>query len=596
MDKNGYHTDVAMKYIWRRLLEDLTPFLGLERPAFEDASKKLLLDDIKGFREAVGAIRLPYWSTAKHFKAVYQLKSFTERYIFAKDEFTAEELSSRTWVKYLSTQERISTPINWDPLFFAGLLEEWRAIASAILGQYDEDEHLRNCRFAKKACVGHPYARRRLDFKVKGPITGSSDHLLFLDRARGEDPHLAAALAGAVSRVTTHLKLQLVPKSYKILRAIMPDTLAGSFYSYGLGRCIQSRLKNIGLDIDHLQERHRGLARFASSDWRSADRRLATLDLSSASDSITVDLLEKVLPRKWYEKVMFGRVSKFVFNDVSHDLNSACTMGLGHTFPLETLLFYVLVRGIMNVYAPGRRGLVSVYGDDIILPTWAVKPVIAVFRRLHLQVNDEKSFWGLCDFRESCGGDYFRGELVRPARPEQRGCRLGKRPFVAFLYKVANVLLSKGWDSGSLYYTLSAISRMISVLDGFVLSVPPDFPDESGLKVEPGTLATEEPRSINWGSHVVRYWSSAPHQSPVTSYEAWLWEWLRVTQDRGEGDKPSSRSMFSVRKRRRGRQICWVSYLADPGKGISWPDKPHTAVVPSWGDWKVPRFWSPDKD
>lgn len=579
MKENGFRTDVVMARIWRRMLEDLTPFLGPERADFKVASDKLLLGDIRGFRLALDQIRLPLWSSAKHFKAVYQLKNFTRRYIFVDDVFSADEMSWATWVKYQSTQQRISTPINWDPLFFCGLLEEWRHLCQEILGQYDEEEHLRNCRFAKNACVGHPAKRRRLDYKVKGPITGSLAHLEFLRRAMDEDPHLSAALKGARWRETTHLELQLVPKSYKSLRAIMPDTLAGSFYSYGLGKVIQSRLKDVGLDIEHLQFRHRRLAEFASRDYRGAKRRLATLDLSSASDSITVDLLRRILPQKWYEKVMQGRISKFRYNGEIYDLQSACTMGLGHTFPLETLVFYVLVKGIMNVYAPGRSGLVSVYGDDIILPTWAVRPVVDVFKRLHLLVNDEKSFWGLCDFRESCGGDFFRGASVRPANPEFTGGRVSRRALVSLLYTTANAILLR-WDDMTMSGTIAAIAHMIHALDGFVLSVPPDFPDESGLKVTPGTFQTCELESTNFGSRVVRYWRCSPAVSSVSSEDAFLWDWLRNNREREANAPLSERSVVTVRKRRRGRKLCYQAYAVDPGKATQVAEAPHRVIVP----------------
>lgn len=593
-DENRIHTDVVMKMIWRRLLEDLSRDLGPERADFEEAKGYLALNDIPKFRDCIGKIRLPFWSTASHFKAVYQLKGFTDRYIFASDKLSPEELRSVTWVKYLETQRRIQLPIDWDPLFFSGLLEEWRGIASAILGPYDPDEHLQYCRFAKNACVGHPASRKRLDHKVKGPITGSCFHLQFLRRALDEDPHLTAALAGARWKQSTYLQLQLVPKSYKSLRAIMPDTLAGSFYSAGLGRVIQNRLAAHGLDIDRLQERHRRLARLASADLVGGRRRLATLDLSSASDSITVDLLYRILPKKWYDIVTAGRIARYQFNGTEYDLQSACTMGLGHTFPLETLVFYVLVRGIMNRYAPGKHGLVSVYGDDIILPTWAVKPVVSVFKRLHLLVNDDKSFWGLCDFRESCGGDFFRGISVRPARPEQQGCRLGRRKFVAFLYKVANVLILR-WGADNIYRTLQTICQIISLVDGFVLSVPPDFPDESGLKVEPGSYGTEVPTTVNWGTPVVRFWRATPHVSPPLSEEAFLWEWLRENATRsfqeptwrplngyrriGDITRLDGQPKVALRKRRRGRRVQLVAYVVDPGEP-SWATTPHTTIVP----------------
>lgn len=56
---------------------------------------------------------------------------------------------------------------------------------------------------------------------------------------------------------------------------------------------------------------------------------------------------------------------------------------------------------------------VSVFGDDIICPTDCAKSVTAALVFFGFKLNEEKSFVS-GKFRESCGGDYFKGLDMRP--------------------------------------------------------------------------------------------------------------------------------------------------------------------------------------
>lgn len=601
MDEKRFSTDVVMRIVWLRLLEDLRHLLP-HSGDFAEAKELLLRNDIPGFREALSRVRLPYWAPPNVFKAVSQLKEFHSRYIFAEDVLNDDGLVDATWLKYHTVQTTIATPFDPSRFYRTGLVRRWRSLAREILGEYSQDEHLRKCEFAKKACVGHPHSRKRLDHKVMGPLTGSWQHLKFMRLAQGVDPHLARMLKHAKPCHTTRLKLTFVPKSYKIHRIIMPNTLAGSFYSKGLGEVISDRLENIGLDISRLQVRHQRLAREASrTKYGKLDYRLATLDLSSASDSISSQLLMLILPKEWYRLCQFGRIPYYTFKGSTYLQMSACTMGLGHTFALETLVFYILIKGVADLVRPGSNPLISVYGDDIIIPEWLVNPVTKVLMELKFTVNVDKSFHGLCDFRESCGGDFYRGIPVRPCRPELTSSRFYKRRFVAYLYSVANGLLLR-WPSEWINGALSFLARSIYALDGFVLSVPPSFPDESGLKVAPGSMWTDEVETINFGSYVVRYWRVPPKVSPLETEAHLLWDRFRK-EGRFLLEEPkrfsledellsmqirrllssSDSSPLMVRWRRRGTKRKLVAFSVDPGKE-DWRQGfiPRRTVSPQW--------------
>jgi hypothetical protein len=83
-------------------------------------------------------------------------------------------------------------------------------------------------------------------------------------------------------------------------------------------------------------------------------------------------------------------------------------MGNGYTFSLETLIFTAACR------ACGSREY-AVYGDDIVIETEYVPSLVKLLSFLGFNTNEEKSFVNRDSrFRESCGCDYYRGELITP--------------------------------------------------------------------------------------------------------------------------------------------------------------------------------------
>jgi len=588
----SYSTDVAMRTTWLTLCDDF----GVT--CMSSVRAALAADDIPRFRNELDRFRLSYSAKVGEFKALTQLLNWTKRYRFAKDLFSDEELRLASWNKYSDVQLRLTQPIPVDKLYAAGFVARWRNICASILGKYTEAEHFERCAFAKNACVGHPARRRGLDQKLKGPLTGSTEHILFFRRYVESDPTLKRITQDCAFRPVPSLRLTFVPKSFKALRAIMPDTLLGSFYSHGLGRMMQDRLAKAGLNINTLQRKHRKLACLASrvSGWKgwrhSSENRLATVDLSSASDSISIQLLSLILPRKWFKAVTRGRVASYTYDGNTYKLMSACTMGLGHTFPLETLVFYVITKDLMERYGYENLPGPFVYGDDIIAPSGVIvgKPgqpgLFDIFRMLHIEPNRDKSFVGWCDFRESCGGDFYRGHNVRPASPEGSFTRLTPFEYASFLYKLANSLLRQ-WNEFALETTLAWISTEIFRVIGEVHVIPDFFPDTSGLKVQPGCYLTDEPETINFGSYVVRYLLSNFGKRAVLLEEALLWDGLRRRQLQLVGEttwfRPST-SAFSIRTRvtrtRKGHKRVSLLCVVDPNvyKGT----KPAKSVIPNW--------------
>jgi hypothetical protein len=196
-----------------------------------------------------------------------------------------------------------------------------------------------------------------------------------------------------------------VPKNTEIDRVACKEPDLNMFLQRGLGTKIRKSLRRVGINLND-QTRNQSLAREGSL---TGD--LATLDLSSASDSVTCMLVEELLPIHWYASLNSIRSKVTMIGDEEHVNEMFSSMGNGFTFELESLLFYALAR--TTAYFRGVSGVISVYGDDIICPTTLVQDLISVLSFFGFTVNTKKSYWE-GDFRESCGGHFVSGADVTP--------------------------------------------------------------------------------------------------------------------------------------------------------------------------------------
>lgn len=203
-----------------------------------------------------------------------------------------------------------------------------------------------------------------------------------------------------------------VPKTGLIDRSIAVEPAVNVFYQLGLGTSIRRRLKtNTGWDLDRAQDIHRAVARRSS-----VTREFATLDLSNASDTVSLELVRLLLPARWFEELLALRSPFTQVNGAWYKLEKFSSMGNGFTFELETLIFAALCSVLLE--ESGRSGRLGedlfVFGDDIIIPDDMSRSVEAMLKFCGFSLNTEKSFSGSVMFRESCGGDYFNGHDVRP--------------------------------------------------------------------------------------------------------------------------------------------------------------------------------------
>lgn len=469
------------------------------------------------------------------FKCAYQLESLFKRYRFEHDICTSRELEALSIKQFLDNQERLrGIDVNMAPRYLENILFVARGVCQEILGSYDVDEHVAASRFGRRASVGIPLRNAVEAERYQVPITGSKYHIdwfrkIYLPRDCQAKDYIARQVGGdfnaAFQEIDT-LALTLVPKTFKSLRSIMPNTTIGTFYSGGLGVVLQRRLQRAGYDIRTLQKEHAELARLGSITGK-----LVTADQSLASDNITVDLVKRILPWRWFEVLNRGRIGRVILPDGQFvDSQTFCTMGIGFTFPLQTLIFLSLLKAISIVYAADRCK-VSVYGDDLIYDKRIHPFVLTAFQSLGLKINVDKTF-SEGDFRESCGSDYYRGVDVRPFQPRnESGSRVRRKAYEVILYKYINGLRRRWLDeevTGTLRYLLSelaAISRGI-------LRVPHDFPDEAGVKVRSLSefdwvhLHFVDVKGTKHGAYRFFYLRREPAYKEETRHAPYLWRKL----------------------------------------------------------------------
>lgn len=196
-----------------------------------------------------------------------------------------------------------------------------------------------------------------------------------------------------------------VPKDATKDRGICIEPGVNVSLQLAVGQLIRKRLRRFGIDLNQGQDLHRALARLGSDC-----NEVATMDLSNASDTVSLYLVKLLLPEEWYDLLASLRSPFTQVNGRWVRLEKFSSMGNGFTFELETLIFGTLVA----IACRGTLGKnVFVYGDDIIYPSGEALSVERCLRLFGFTPNPKKSF-SSGPFRESCGGDYFLGFPVRP--------------------------------------------------------------------------------------------------------------------------------------------------------------------------------------
>jgi len=274
-------------------------------------------------------------------------------------------------------------------------------------------------------------------------------------------------------------RLTTVPKNEDTERTIAIEPSGNMCLQLAAGMYLEGALKHIGLDIRNQQPKNVAMAKRGSL---LGD--VATLDLKSASDMISLDLVRALMPSSWFDLLMKLRSPVITIPGdgkarevgVQVELHMISTMGNGFTFPLMTLLIVALIygfrctRGGPSLYIDWSN--TCVFGDDIIIPTYEYDGFVDVLTKAGLVVNLDKSY-SAGSFRESCGGDFLNGVDVTPFYVKS----LAAEPDV---YVVINQVMT--WSAREKLPLHRTLSFLRSLIDGKAHLVPEWLNPDQGIQ------------------------------------------------------------------------------------------------------------------
>lgn len=218
-------------------------------------------------------------------------------------------------------------------------------------------------------------------------------------------------------------RLSVVPKTARSMRTITLEPAMLQFIQQGCNATLRSNIKKCGilsrcLDLSD-QSKNQHLARVGS-----LTKRWSTIDLKSASDLLSITLVERCFANhpRFKQDLLDCRSTSYTCDNVVRTLRKYAGMGNATTFPVQSVAFAmvsiasILVQdGRIPSYRNCRRAAqhIRVFGDDIIIDSKYASGVCSDLESVGLRVNRDKSFLN-GDFKESCGLDAFKGYDVTP--------------------------------------------------------------------------------------------------------------------------------------------------------------------------------------
>jgi hypothetical protein len=266
-----------------------------------------------------------------------------------------------------------------------------------------------------------------------------------------------------------------VPKTLKGPRIIAIEPCCMQYAQQGVRSLVYKGIETSWLTAGHVnftdQSVNQNLAIMSSMTGR-----LATVDLSDASDRVPLDLALEMFSAypdfRDFVEACRSRYAKLPDGRLIGPLRKFASMGSALCFPVEAMYFYTIcVMALLeiqnlpvtlrNVYHVSRE--LYIYGDDIIVPTMYAEFVLDYLQKYNCKVNTSKTFL-TGKFRESCGVDAWNGRVVTPTYLNSRPPK-DKRDAKELISwaATANLFYSKGyWRSAS--FMFSKLERILGPL------------------------------------------------------------------------------------------------------------------------------------
>jgi hypothetical protein len=251
--------------------------------------------------------------------------------------------------------------------------------------------------------------------------TLSLSKLLKVNLRQGLDDDKLRAIYAAKRRGTECPRcgvVQLVPKGTNKKRVVSKECVYNMHHQKKVAALLDKYFQqhpDMHIDL-HNQEHNRILAQRGSIDGS-----YATIDLSSASDSVTNTLVSLLFADQYRLKAMLEmtRTKEVVLPNATRvNLEKFAPMGSACCFPVECITFSAIVSAVLRRHRKYPR--YWVYGDDIVVPSRYYDEVIEALEALHFLVNRDKSYGHGSLFTESCGIEAWKGKDVSPLRISRR--------------------------------------------------------------------------------------------------------------------------------------------------------------------------------
>lgn len=249
-----------------------------------------------------------------------------------------------------------------------------------------------------------------------------------------------------------------VPKTSWVTRGICIEETSAQFLQQGIGRMLRFALTSAGVDLRRQWKTNVSLIRHPAYH---------TIDLSAASDSISVKLMKSVFVgrklERWLEAMMSTRAE---FCSIDHrtggtlvKLETFSSMGNGFCFQLlSTLCMAMCIASIRLAHPsfPWRRDRVlhefhqhfSVYGDDIVVHERYRDHLYYVLASCGFVVNTTKSSTA-GRWRESCGAFSYHNGVSRMTTsvPRIRSLSIDTPDDITSLCNLQREVFYRGWTS-----------------------------------------------------------------------------------------------------------------------------------------------------
>lgn len=359
----------------------------------------------------------------KAFDALYQLCVGFKK---LRGPYSQKTLLKQ-FVDFVKVDKELDT-IDFDAPFQDKIMKTANSILRKLFCNFSFKEWLRPRPGSGSTCTATPrsarYSARTMFSKIDAVLPYSE---WFYPNARAFYDDMGNYLAMKRVPKIPCAQMGYVPKTFGKPRGICMEENESQFFQQGARLAIEDYLSTAFPEVwfcinTHDQGRNQQLAFNAS-----ITRKDATIDESEASDRIAREAVKRAFANCGKDsrmaEVLLALSTEYIIPPKALGLKGIlrarkyAPMGSGLCFPVMTLFHWAVIRSL--IWHSGIRDSfklsldVSVYGDDIVIPSSHYDFVTTNLPLFGLKLNVNKSYVR-SGFRESCGLHAISGAVVTP--------------------------------------------------------------------------------------------------------------------------------------------------------------------------------------